>query len=171
MSQVYSRAAWALLADNFAPVFREPDNLHVRAAVQLGACLAGMAIENSMLGAAHALANPLTAHYGIVHGQAVGLMLPHVVQFNAEVANDQYAELSAHCGAGQGGAALADQLTDLLQQAGLSTHLRDCGVELERLPELARDAAQQWTGNFNPRPVDEPSLLELYRQAYYSKLL
>ena len=51
--------------------------------MQLGACFAGLAIENSMLGAAHGLANPLTAHYGIPHGQAVGLMLPHVIRFNA----------------------------------------------------------------------------------------
>ena len=48
----------------------------------LGAALAGMAIENSMLGAAHAAANPLTAHFSMVHGQAVGLMLPHVLRFN-----------------------------------------------------------------------------------------
>ena len=55
------------------------------ATMQLGAAFAGTAIENSMLGAAHSAANPLTAHYGIVHGQAVGLMLPHVMRFNAEV--------------------------------------------------------------------------------------
>ena len=49
----------------------------------LGAALGGMAIENSMLGGAHAAANPVTAHFGLAHGQAVGLMLPHVIRFNA----------------------------------------------------------------------------------------
>lgn len=44
---------------------------------------AGIAIENSMLGAAHSAANPLTAHFGIVPGQAVGMMLPHVVRCHA----------------------------------------------------------------------------------------
>ena len=52
--------------------------------MQFGAAYAGTAIENSMLGAAHSAANPLTAHFGIVHGQAVGMMLPHVVRFNAQ---------------------------------------------------------------------------------------
>ena len=53
--------------------------------MQLGAALAGLAIENSMLGAAHATANPLTARHGLVHGRAVALMLPHVMRFNAAV--------------------------------------------------------------------------------------
>ena len=62
----------------------------------LGAAWAGTAIENSMLGAAHSAANPLTAHFGIVHGQAVGMMLPHVVRFNARDrwAAQAYAELA-----------------------------------------------------------------------------
>ncbi len=61
--------------------------------MQLGACFAGLAIENSMLGATHGLANPLTAHYGIPHGQAVGLMLPHVIRFNAAEVGSEYREL------------------------------------------------------------------------------
>ena len=58
--------------------------------MQLGAAYAGVAIENSMLGASHALANPLTATYGTSHGQAVGLMLPHVIRFNGQVHDDWY---------------------------------------------------------------------------------
>ena len=57
-------------------------------AVLLGAAWAGLAIENSMLGASHALANPLTARFGIAHGQAVGVMLPAVIRFNGEEFGD-----------------------------------------------------------------------------------
>ena len=74
-------------------VLDEPQNLAARAEMQLGACLAGLAIENSMLGAAHALANPLTATYGIVHGEAVALMLPHVIRHNGQQVGDWYREL------------------------------------------------------------------------------
>ncbi len=173
MSEVYSRAAWVLLADNFCRVFEEPGNLEARAGMQFGACLSGMAIENSMLGAAHALANPLTAHYGIVHGHAVGLMLPHVVRFNMAMVDQQYENLlvalswqTGNRVAGQGGAGLANHVTSLLEAAGLTTQLRGCGVERGKLPELAAGAAKQWTGTFNPRPVDEASLLELYSNAF-----
>ena len=61
--------------------------------MQLGACFAGMAIETSMLGAAHATANPLTAHHDITHGQAVGIMLPAVIRMNGRQHADWYAEL------------------------------------------------------------------------------
>ncbi|HTU26921.1 MAG TPA: iron-containing alcohol dehydrogenase, partial [Pirellulales bacterium] len=82
LSLSFSREAWLLLAENFGRVLDDPADLEARSAMQLGASFAGLAIENSMLGATHALANPLTAHYGIVHGQAIGLMLPHVIRFN-----------------------------------------------------------------------------------------
>ena len=93
ISRVLSREAWRLLAGNFERVLQDPNDLDIRGAMQLGACFAGLAIENSMLGAAHGLANPLTTHYGIVHGQAVGLMLPHVIRFNASRVADIYGEL------------------------------------------------------------------------------
>ena len=173
ISEVYSRAAWVLLAENFRGVFEEPQDLDLRAGMQLGACLAGMAIENSMLGAAHALANPLTAHYGIVHGQAVGLMLPHVVRFNsAEVDtlyDDLFAALKNQTGKelpGQGAIGLADYLTELLEVAGLQARLSNCGVDFDKLPELALDASKQWTGTFNPRAVDEASLFQIYSNAF-----
>ena len=38
-------------------------------------------------------ANPLTAHYGITHGLAIGIMLPHVIRFNAEHVHSQYSDL------------------------------------------------------------------------------
>ena len=61
--------------------------------MQLGAFFAGMAIENSMLGATHACANPLTAHYGTAHGAVIAMLLPSVVRWNGPVAGDRYAEL------------------------------------------------------------------------------
>ena len=62
---------------------QSPYDLAARAAMQIGSHLAGMAIENAMLGVCHSCANPLTAHYGITHGVAIGVMLPHVIRFNA----------------------------------------------------------------------------------------
>ena len=63
LSWLYSREAFRLMTANFDCVFEQPDNLEARAAMQLGAAYAGTAIENSMLGAAHSAANPLTARF------------------------------------------------------------------------------------------------------------
>ena len=173
VSILYSKEAWRLLAGNFRRVLEEPDNVQARAAMQLGAAYAGIAIENSMLGASHALANPLTATYGTAHGQAVGLMLPHVVRFNGEKFNSLYEELLAVTNGlpglpepNTGAAGLADFLTELIDAAGLQIKLDHCGVEQDKMPELAAAAAQQWTGTFNPRDVDQQSLLGIYQNAF-----
>jgi len=170
-SQVCSVAAWGKLAAHFETVMSAPDDLQARTAMQLGSAWAGLAIENSMLGAAHALANPLTAKFGIVHGQAVGLMLPHVIRFNGQDAECQqaYAELLSHCdvsdSAGNSAETLADLVTRFVQAAGLQVRLADLNVSEESFSDMAADAAQQWTGTFNPVPVDVKSLLQLYRNA------
>jgi alcohol dehydrogenase len=170
MAQLFGRRAWSLLAENFPIVLDEPGDVAARGAMLLGAHLAGAAIENSMLGAAHALANPLTARYDTTHGVAVGVMLPHVVRFNAPVVGDLYADLADDLDLGdrddpEAAYRLADFLTSLLSRAGLPTTLAECGVRSEDLWDLAETAAKQWTGNFNPRPVDTASLEELYRCA------
>jgi len=116
-----------------------------------------------MLGAAHAAANPLTAHFHIVHGQAVGLMLPAVVRFNAADAETArlYEELDAGTAAGLG--AKLDRLLDL---AGLPRSLADCEVAPAAIPLLAAEAAKQWTAAFNPRAVTEQDFVKLYEAAF-----
>jgi alcohol dehydrogenase len=172
-SLAFSLEAWRLLSHNFGRVLADPENLHARSGMQLGACFAGLAIENSMLGAAHALANPLTANHGVAHGQAVALMLPHVVRFNGEEFGKWYEDLLEVHGAMNGRPdpeagpfGLADFVTQLVERAGLALRLRDVGIDRDRLPALAEQAAEQWTGNFNPRKVDEERLLRLYEAAF-----
>jgi len=173
ISSAISLSAWRLIAANFGRVLDSPDDLEARSGMQMGACLAGLAIENSMLGAAHALANPVTAHYDVIHGQAVGIVLPHVIRFNGEEFASWYRELLGACGdiaeapspdAGPDG--LAGFVTDLVAKAGLATRLSDCNVDRDKLPQLATDAATQWTGTFNPRPVSPSDLLAIYERAY-----
>ena len=165
-SRVFSREAWRLLARHLPRVFADGGSIADRSAVQLGAAWAGLAIENSMLGAAHALANPLTAMHGIVHGQAVGLMLPHVVRFNAAACGGHYADLLGDIGIAASPATAGDLLGgwlgDLLAASRLSTALAGCGAHAPDLPALAALAAAQWTAGFNPRPVSPADLETLY---------
>jgi alcohol dehydrogenase len=175
ISQAFSREAWRHLGPNFPRVLAEPNNLTARAEMQLGACLAGLAIENSMLGAAHALANPLTAEFGVVHGEAVALMLPHVIRFNG--AHDVwigecYRDLLRSSGHADGQLAgrdapelLATMLRKVSREAGIASTLGERGVTADRLPELAAAAAQQWTGTFNPVEVSRDEFQRLYEAA------
>jgi alcohol dehydrogenase len=174
LSQQLSREAFKLCITAFPLVMLDPSDLAARAQMQLGAAYAGAAIENSMLGAAHAAANPLTAHFGIVHGHAVGLMLPPVVRFNAADAEVRslYAQLAAHAGISPAAESTADivsglvvRLESLLKLAKLPVNLTSCGVDKDSIPKLAAEAAKQWTAGFNPRPVAAEDFVRLYEAA------
>lgn len=165
VSQLFSRRAWQLLSRSLPVIFSDPENIDARGRVMLGAHYAGAAIENSMLGAAHALANPLTAHYDLTHGFAVGVMLPHVIRFNAVEVAEEYGELASIAGLGSPDE-LADFVGELLQAAQVAPRLSDWGIDDSLVPVLAEEAARQWTGRFNPRMIDQPDqFAELYRRA------
>ena len=168
-SDMFAREAWRLLDQNYERVLNEPHHLDGRGAMLLGSHYAGIAIELSMLGATHACANPLTAKYGTTHGVAIALMLPHVVRWNGEVVGDRYAQLlhaSGDEGETDAGDRLAARLDRLARAGGLPRTLSEAGIQRDDLPDLARDAATQWTGTFNPRPFDAHAAVELYQRAF-----
>jgi len=155
-SSAYSRAAFALLDRGLPEVVEDPASLEARARMQVGAALAGTAIENSMLGAAHAAANPLTAHFGVVHGVAVGMLLPHVIRFNA-TRDPESAAIYRALFRGD----LAARIEDLLRTVDMPAAL-DADTTL--IPLLAREAAAQWTARFNPVEATVADFEKLYAQ-------
>jgi alcohol dehydrogenase len=172
VSEVFSREAWQLLERNYERVLTEPNDLEARGAMQLGAFYAGVAIENSMLGATHACANPLTARYGTAHGAAIAMLLPSVVRWNESAAGDRYATLLSlsSVATDEHGytrtEALARRLEELAAAGGLQTDLSGVGIEKQDFAALAAEAAEQWTGTFNPRPFNKEGALEVYSCAY-----
>jgi alcohol dehydrogenase len=169
-SQRLSLDAWRLLDAAYERVLAAPEALDARAAMQMGAFHAGRAIELSMLGATHACANPVTARYGTTHGVAIAILLPHVVRWNAVAAESMYGELLRASSAGasdlSGADALAARLSNLAAAGRLPATLREAGVSRTDLSVLATEAAEQWTGNFNPRPFDADGALEIYECAF-----
>ncbi|MBI2947804.1 MAG: iron-containing alcohol dehydrogenase [Verrucomicrobia bacterium] len=175
LSLMYSHEAFKLTVTSLNRVLTTPDDIDARGRMLLGAALAGLAIENSMLGAAHAAANPLTAHYDIVHGEAVGIMLPAVVRFNGQdpAVCQAYAELASApeiaCvsdGVKPAWQALVARLEALLNAAKIARSLADCGVERSMIKTLAKEAAKQWTATFNPRPLTVDDFAALYEAAF-----
>lgn len=152
--------AWRLLNGHFEQVLARPNDIEARGAMQLGAFYAGRAIEHSMLGATHACANPLTARHGTTHGDAIAILLPHVVRWNDGAAASMYRELQ------NGSEPLASRLSALAAAGGLPQTLRDVGVPRDEIPALAADAAEQWTGTFNPRRFDLAGAIEVYTCAF-----
>jgi alcohol dehydrogenase len=170
LSDTFSHQAWRLLSTAFERVVVHPTDMEARAMMQMGAHFAGMAIEQSMLGAAHACANPLTARFGLTHGVALAILLPHVIRWNAPVAVERYSALLGsprrRARDAEAPESLARRIEDFAVAGALPARLSDVGVTDDTLPELADLAAQQWTGTFNPRHFDAAGAYEIYRAAF-----
>ena len=192
ISAAYAEASFRQLAPAIPRVIAGEATAEDRGRMLLGAALAGLAIENSMLGGAHASANPLTARHGLTHGHAVALMLPPVMRFNAADpgAAEIYAQLAtllpvgpelAQANSGPTKVGPYDDRNGPPTSVGLTSPsaLIDWVISLvaaSRLPrfdaskldfaQLADDATRQWTGKFNPRPLQAADFVALYRHAF-----
>ena len=164
LSMLYSREAFRLCHSGFGRVLRDSSDIEARGMMLLGAAYAGIAIEGSMLGAAHSAANPLTAKFGVVHGEAVGVMLPHVIRFNSGLGEISAIYESLFDGD------LADRVTELLWEARMPLGISGYGAHADDIPALSQMAAQQWTAQFNPRPITETDFQQLYTAALTSGL-
>ena len=168
----HSQLAFNLIQENLPLVLKDPTNLEYRGKVLLGASHAGAAIEQSMLGAAHSMANPLTVSKGVVHGIAVSMALPEIIKFNASrgaETNFQYAEVARNSGIAEQGATdthatqlLLERVCLILSQSGIPESIATFGFTQEDIPSLASDASEQWTAQFNPVPVTRKDFEDLY---------
>ncbi len=175
LSLLFSREAFRLVQTYLPKVLERPGDLEARGHMQLAASFSGTAIENSMLGAAHAASNPLTAHFGVVHGQAVGVMLPAVVRYNAVDADAArlYKALAIHARLVapdvEPQAAvelLLERIEHLLDLTGLPQSLRELNIPRDTIGALAAESETQWTAQFNPRPIEADGFVELYESTY-----
>ena len=165
VSSLYAEAAFRHLSSAIARVVTGQPTDADRSDMLLGAAFAGLAIENSMLGAAHASANPLTARHGVVHGHAVAHMLPAVMRFNSAdpAAAAIYARLESLLRAtGTTTLPLIDWFTDIVARSTLPP----LDATQMDFTLLADDATRQWTGKFNPRALQAADFVSLYRRAF-----
>lgn len=168
ISDMLALRALKLLSENIRTVLTSPEDRTAREAMLLGSMFAGQAFANAPVGAVHALAYPVGGHYHIPHGLSNSLMLPAVLNFNAEACPELYAELAAVLpGAEHSALGLIDWFKRLITESGLPATLEQANIPESDLPMLASDAMfQQRLLINNPREVDEPTALQLYREAW-----
>lgn len=169
LSDALAREALRLLGGNIHEVCRNGGNREARHHMLLGSMLAGMAFANAPVAAVHALAYPVGARFHVPHGLSNSLVLPEVIKFNALVAQDHYAELSAILLPGTKGSAadrtrdLVTMLSELPVALGLPTRLRDVGIAEKDVGMLADDAMKQTRLLVNnPREVTHADALAIY---------
>ncbi len=173
MSDMLAREALKLLTSNLLAACERPDDGEARAAMLLGAHLAGIAFANAPVAGVHALAYPLGGHFHVPHGLSNALMLSHVLGHNMPAAMTSYAELGtlldpalAEVGTQAQARGLVELLSDLSRRAGVPQRLSEVGVGSEHLDMLAREAMKQERLLINnPCPITEADARRLYEAA------
>ena len=121
------------------------------------------------LGSVHAMSHPAGAHFGVPHGVANAIHLPHVIRYNAaggaDIA-DRYRDIGEVFGVERrprSATALAAYVTELVARLGLPTRLSEVGVPESGIPALVEGAMGDGTTLLNPREMGEEDYAELYR--------
>jgi alcohol dehydrogenase len=126
------------------------------------------------LGSVHAMSHPAGAQFGVPHGVANAIHLPHVIRFNARGGDSiagRYRDIGELLGLATGGSgvdaadALAAHITELVGRLGLPTRLSQAGVPESGIPALVEGAMGDGTTLLNPREAGEDEYAELYAQA------
>ena len=161
-----SLQALRLMRDNLRRAVETPEDEDARGTMLVAA---NLAITIS-LGSVHAMSHPAGARYGVPHGVANAIHLPHVIRFNAagspDIA-DRYRDVGDVLGVAEPdiGDALAAWVSKLVAALGLPTRLSEVGVPEAGIPELVEGALGDGTTLLNPREADAEDYTELYRQA------
>jgi alcohol dehydrogenase class IV len=162
-----SLQALRLIRDNLERAVGTPEDEDARGNMLIAANLA-ITIE---LGSVHAMSHPTGAIFGVPHGVANAINLPHVIRFNAEGGPDiadRYGDIAEVLGLESGpgvGEALAEHVTELVARLGLPTRLSEVGVPEAGIPQLVEGAMGDGTTLLNPREAGEEDYAALYRRA------
>lgn len=161
-----------MVTENLLTTIERPREMPARVLMAQAALEAGLAFTNAILGAAHAMSHQVGGLLDLPHGVINGVLLPHVVRFNAAADPAPFAAIAACLGIADARApelesalALADRLQELARQVGVPRGLADLGVRDEDVALLAHNAMGDTCITTNPRAADEAQLRALFRAA------
>lgn len=172
--------------------YDDPEDEVAREKVHNASTIAGMAFTNAFLGINHSMAHKLGGEFGIPHGRANGVLLPHVIKYNSQiptkftifpkygtfVADYRYAQISRQLNLGGTNQeeqvdALINAVRDLMKRLNLPMSVQDCGIDeqsyMAKVPELAQRAFEDQCTQANPRYPLISELEEIYKKAYYGE--
>ncbi|HBC91508.1 MAG TPA: alcohol dehydrogenase [Pelotomaculum sp.] len=170
-SDILALEAVRIISRNIKEATNNGVNLEAREAMILGSMIAGYAFNNAVLGLAHSMAHPLSAHCGIPHGVANAICLPYVLEYNIPAATKKIADIALAMGAAPGGTdeEVAQRgvriVRDMCAELKIP-RLSECGVSEELFQRLSEDALNEVSTLFNPRKPTLAEILELYKKAY-----
>ena len=137
-------------------------DLESRSSCALAATMSGIAYSNSHPNACHAVGSPLTIHWGVTHGQAVGITLASFLEWNATAISHKLPPLWDALGV-EGIGEASGRILQIMERCGLETRLQGLGIgdgDIETMLEHTR-----WDRlHVMPRPIDREEMRTLFRE-------
>ena len=143
---------------------KEPRNLAARSDMMMASMMGAIAFQKD-LGAVHSCAHALGTVIDMHHGLANGIMIDHVMRFNADAAPGKMAELARVCGAGNTGESFVEWLGAIKSRIGIPATLGDKGVTAQHIPQLVEIAVKDICHQTNPKPVSAADFERIFTQA------
>jgi len=172
LTDVHALTAVRLVGSDLERTLVEPGDLDARTAMAQASLEAGLAFTNAILGATHAMSHQVGGLLDAPHGVVNGVLLPHVIRYNAEQVPDRFVPLARVAGldvngvpAGEVAEMLAAWVRRLSDRVGVPRGLRELGVSEEDLPRLARTTLEDACLATNPRGADAAAVEALFRAA------
>ncbi|WP_082749077.1 iron-containing alcohol dehydrogenase [Nocardioides jensenii] len=172
LADTHAISAVGLVCRNLRTTMTTPKEAEARRKMAQASLQAGLAFSNAILGATHAMSHQVGGLLDAPHGVVNGVLLPHVVRYNARATPERFVELAAAAGLAVRGMPgeeaaerLADHIRGLADDIGVPRGLKELGVTEEDIPRLARTTLDDACLTTNPRLASEQEIAELFRNA------
>ena len=158
------------LVFEFLPqAYNDGDNMEARDKMHNASTIAGMAFSNSSLGIIHSLAHKIGGEFGVTHGLANAILLPYVVEFNYQAAEDKFAAIEESLEIDN----LADTIKSLNKKLGIPASFKEAGINEEEfekvLDRMSENAYQDPCTLTNPNEPEVEDMKEVYKKSFYGE--
>jgi alcohol dehydrogenase len=174
LSELISLEAIALIAENLRTAVHDGSNIVAREKMLLASLYAGLGLANAGVTAVHSLSYPLGGKYGIPHGLANTVLLPHVMSYNISGAQEKFVDIAEAMGEMVDGLPLreaaylaVEAVNALVEDCGIQTNLEDLGIsedDFEEMAKIAMTVARPLANN--PRQVTLEDAVAIYEDAF-----
>jgi alcohol dehydrogenase class IV len=174
-SDTFALKAVNLIAKSLRTAYNDGENVAARHDMLLGAMLAGICIATSSTTAVHALAYPLGGKYRIPHGLSNAILLPHVMKFTMDAAEEKFRDIAVAMdlpvtglSAREAAEKMIENLYSLNHDLNIQVNLAEKGITENDIDFMA-DAALKVTRllNNNPKALDKDDIREIYKKLFY----
>ncbi len=172
ISKALAREAIRKISGNLRQAVYSGDNITARDNMLMGSLLAGLAFNNTRLGNCHALSHPVSAIYGVAHGIANSILIPHVMEFNSLAVPELFSDIAEDMGENLQGltlmeraAAAVNAVKKLSKDIGIPSSFAEFNVDDSQLDRMAKDALLSGNIAVNPRITTYEDVIALYRKS------